>query len=133
MLAHLNVAREGFDRRMETRKGTAESPRGLCERSSSTRPVNEAKQGRMMRKGNKGKERRESRPKDSGSAVRLELVREREVISVMEVNSLGMVVAKTLQATRRAMARGDSMPHEKKGNEPLVNGKKGLMKDYLWW
>jgi len=55
--------------------------------------VNEAKQGRMMRKGNKGKERRESRPKDSGSAVRLELVREREVISVMEVNSLGMVVA----------------------------------------
>ena len=44
-LAHLNVAREGFDRRMETRKGTAESPRGLCEISSSVRAVNEAKTG----------------------------------------------------------------------------------------
>ena len=30
---------------METRRGTEESPRGLCERLSSTRPVNEAKQG----------------------------------------------------------------------------------------
>ena len=41
---------------METRKGTEESPRGLCEISSSTRPVNEPKQeGNTMRKENRGK------------------------------------------------------------------------------
>jgi len=58
----------------ETRRGTEESPRGLCERSSSTRPVNEAKQeGNTMRRGKKGKERKgKSRPNDSGSVVRLE-------------------------------------------------------------
>ena len=58
---------------METRRGTAESPRGLCEISSSTRPVNEAKHGGEMRKEKKGKKRkRKSRPKDSGSMVKLE-------------------------------------------------------------
>jgi len=57
---------------METRRGTDESPRGLCEILSSTRPVNETEQGRMMRKGNRGKKEGKSRPKDSGSAVRLE-------------------------------------------------------------
>ena len=31
--------------RMETRRGAEESPRGLCERSSSIRPVNEPKTG----------------------------------------------------------------------------------------
>jgi len=36
---------------METRSGTAESPKKLCEISSSIRPVNEAiNRGRMMRK-----------------------------------------------------------------------------------
>ena len=58
---------------METRRGTEESPRGLCEISSSTRPVNEAERGeddeeRVKEERKKGK----SRPKDSGSVVRLE-------------------------------------------------------------
>jgi len=45
---------------METRSGTEESPRGLCEISSSTRLVNEAiNRGRMMRRGKKGRERKE--------------------------------------------------------------------------
>jgi len=61
----------------------------------------------LLRKGKKGK-RGKSRPKDSGSAVRLELVREREVISGMVVNSPGMVVANTGNGVFRAMARGDS-------------------------
>jgi len=61
---------------METRRGTEESPRGLCEMSSSTRAVNEPKQkSNTMRKENKGKKRKErerrSRPKDSGSEVRV--------------------------------------------------------------
>jgi len=71
--------------------------------------------GRMMRRGKEGrKERKESRPKDSGSAVRLEFVREREVISVMAVNFSGMVAANTVNGVFRAMARGDS---EKKENK----------------
>jgi len=45
--------------RMETRRGTEESPRGLCEISSSTRPVNEAKQGEEVRKGKKRERRKE--------------------------------------------------------------------------
>jgi len=44
----------------------------------------------------------------------LELVREREVISVMAMNFSGMVAAKTLQGTFRAMARGDSGKGKKK-------------------
>jgi len=46
---------------METRRGTEESPRELCEILSSTRPVNEAiNRGRMMRRGKEGrKERKE--------------------------------------------------------------------------
>ena len=38
----------------------------------------------------------------------MELVREREVISVMAVNFSGTEVAKILQGTFRAIARGDS-------------------------
>jgi len=64
--------------------------------------------GRMMRKGNRGKKERKSRPKDSGSAVRFAQGREREVISAMVVNLPGMVAAKALQGILRAMARGDS-------------------------
>ena len=65
--------------------------------------------GRKMRKGVKKRERKkESRPKDSGRVVRLELVREREVISVMVVNRSGKEAAKTLHGTFRATARGDS-------------------------
>ena len=56
---------------METRKGTAESPRGLREISSSTRPVNEAEQGKDDEEREYRKERK-SRPKDSGRMVRLE-------------------------------------------------------------
>jgi len=94
---------------METRRGTAESPRGLCERSSSIRPVNEPKQGKDDEESEIGKVReRRSRPKNSASAVRLELVREREVISVMVVNRSGKEAAKTLHGTFRATARGDS-------------------------
>ena len=63
-----------------------------------------------MRKGTKGKKRvrRKNRPKDSGSAVRLEQGREREVISVKTVNCSGTEAAKTLHGTFRVRARRDS-------------------------
>ena len=64
--------------------------------------------GRMMRKENKEKKEGKSRPKDSGSAERLEQGREREVTSVMAVNLPGIVAAKILQGIFSAMARGDS-------------------------
>jgi len=52
---------------METRKGTEESPRGLCEISSSTRPVNETEQGsNTMRKGNRGKKESKADPRNRG-------------------------------------------------------------------
>jgi len=52
----------------ETRRGTEESPRGLCERSSWIRAVNAAKrEGRGMRRENKGKkEKEEADPRIQG-------------------------------------------------------------------
>jgi len=44
----------------------------------------------------------------------LELVREREVISVMAVNFSGIVAANTGNGVFRAMARGDSGKRKKK-------------------
>ena len=48
---------------METRRGTAESPRGLCERSSSIRPVNEPKQGKDDEESEIGKVRERKKGK----------------------------------------------------------------------
>ena len=70
---YLRILRVWLVLMMETRSGTEESPRGLCEISSSTRLVNEAiNRGRMMRRVKKGKKEGKSKPKDFGSAVRLE-------------------------------------------------------------
>jgi len=57
---------------METRRGTEESLRGLCEISNSARPVNEAKTGKDDEEREKRERKVKSRRKDSGSAVRLE-------------------------------------------------------------
>ena len=67
------------------------------------------KQGEDEEEREKRKKEGKSRPKDSGSAVRLELVREKEVISVMAVNFSGIVAANTVNGVFRAMARGDSL------------------------
>ena len=83
---------------METRRGTEESPRGLCERSSSTRLVNNAKKRmRIEDEDGQRKNKWKNIPKDSGSMVRLECRREREVISAIVVNFSGIEVAQTLQ------------------------------------
>jgi len=78
--------------------------------------MNLKQKGSTMRKENKGKKgsKEKSRPKDSGSAVRLEWEREREVTSVTATNRSGTDAARTLQGAFRAMARGDSGKEEKK-------------------
>ena len=116
---YLRVVRVRLDLIIDARNGTEESPRGLCERSSSTRPVNEAERERGkggVREGDPRKREsvvKKTPPKDSGGAKRLERAREREVISVTEVNTAGVVVEKTEQGVCKAMASGESSSKRK--------------------
>jgi len=97
--------------------------------------MNLKQKGSTMRKENKGKKgsKEKSRPKDSGSAVRLEWEREREVTSVTATNRSGTDAARTLQGAFRAMARGDSREKKKKliGFRRKNKGKPTCSKDGL--